>query len=92
MDKDALAANMAELGVTRVPIRAAVAGLERYLDDPAYVSGVVRRDATALGDLTACAVIRRGCQAAPAEHNAPSGGPPSKARKRSPSACQFSRR
>ena len=60
MNEDALAANLANWE-SRVPVHAAVAGLERYTDDPEYVSGVVRHDAPALGDLTGLRVAHLQC-------------------------------
>jgi SAM-dependent methyltransferase len=60
MNEDALAANLANWE-SRVPVHAAVAGLERYTDHPGYVSGVVRHDAPALGDLTGLRVAHLQC-------------------------------
>jgi SAM-dependent methyltransferase len=60
MDEDALAANLANWE-SRVPVHAAAYGLERYVDDPGYLSGVVRRDAPALGDLTGLRVAHLQC-------------------------------
>jgi 2-polyprenyl-3-methyl-5-hydroxy-6-metoxy-1,4-benzoquinol methylase len=60
MNEDALAAKLANWE-SRVPFHAAVAGLDRYTDDPQYVSGVVRHDAPALGDLTGLRVAHLQC-------------------------------
>jgi SAM-dependent methyltransferase len=60
MDEDALAANLANWE-SRVPVHAAAYGLERYLDDPEHLSGVVRHDAPALGDLTGLRVAHLQC-------------------------------
>jgi SAM-dependent methyltransferase len=58
--EDALAANLANWE-SRVPVHAAAYGLERYLEDPGFVSGVVRHDAPALGDLTGLRVAHLQC-------------------------------
>lgn len=60
MSEDAFNANLANWEA-RVPVHAAAYGLERYLDDPAHLSGVVRHDAAALGDLTGLRVAHLQC-------------------------------
>jgi SAM-dependent methyltransferase len=60
MNEDALAANLANWE-SRVRVHAAAYGLDRYIEDPGYVSGVVRHDAPALGDLTGLRVAHLQC-------------------------------
>jgi SAM-dependent methyltransferase len=59
-DRDALAANLANWE-SRVPVHLEVYGLDRYVDDPAHLSEVVRHDAGALGDLTGRRVAHLQC-------------------------------
>jgi SAM-dependent methyltransferase len=60
MTDDALAANLANWEA-RVAVHAAAYGLDRFLEDPAHLSGVVRDDAPALGDLTGLRVAHLQC-------------------------------
>jgi SAM-dependent methyltransferase len=56
----ALAANLANWEA-RVPVHVAAYGVDRYVEDPAYLSSVVRYDAPALGDLTGLRVAHLQC-------------------------------
>ena len=56
----ALAANLANWEA-RVPVHVAAYGLERFVDDPAHLSDVVRHDAPALGDLAGLRVAHLQC-------------------------------
>jgi SAM-dependent methyltransferase len=57
---EALAANL-ENWEARVPVHVASYGLDRFVEDPAHLSGVVRYDAPALGDLTGLRVAHLQC-------------------------------
>lgn len=59
-EADALAANLANWEA-RVPVHAAAYGLERFVEDPQHLSGVVRDDAPSLGDLTGLRVAHLQC-------------------------------
>jgi SAM-dependent methyltransferase len=61
MDEEAaLAANLANWEA-RVPVHVDAYGLARFVEDPAYLSSVVRYDAPALGDLTGLRVAHLQC-------------------------------
>jgi SAM-dependent methyltransferase len=61
MDEEAaLAANLANWEA-RVPVHVAAYGIDRFVEDPAYLSSVVRYDAPALGDLTGLRVAHLQC-------------------------------
>jgi SAM-dependent methyltransferase len=57
---EALAANL-QNWEARVPVHVASYGLDRFLEDPAHLSTVVRYDAPALGDLTGLRVAHLQC-------------------------------
>jgi len=59
-EQEALAANLANWEA-RVPVHVASYGLSRFLEDPSYLSDVVRYDAPALGDMTGRRVAHLQC-------------------------------
>jgi SAM-dependent methyltransferase len=59
-EDDALAANLANWEA-RVPVHRASYNLDRFVEDPAHLSDVVRHDAPALGDLTNLRVAHLQC-------------------------------